>query len=132
MSLDQNSAAIDIDTNEPFCFLIPQSTMQSCQLNTVHILQAPSKVSVLMMNNSREISLRINDWNSVNLLNGEKNVLRCDAGVPRTRAIYHTNFYSLSKYHLNLFHSVNLFFYLSSNVSKIKHIYNPTLYICNI
>ena len=95
MTLDQNSTVIDVDTNEPFCFLIPQSIVQSCQLNGVQI---HSKTSVLMIN-SNKIALWINYWGSVNVEIGKINVLRCGAGLSRTR-VYYTSFYSLSKYHL--------------------------------
>ena len=57
------------DTNEPFCLNF-SITVQSCQLNSVHVLPAPSNISVLMMKGN-EIALRINDWNSVNLQNDD-------------------------------------------------------------
>ena len=91
LSEKRNVAVIDVNTTMSFCFVIPLTPVDICELNNIVVVNSTENYITNLG------YLVINNWTSVNLNNRDLNTLDCDAGEPNELAAFYANFYSLSK-----------------------------------
>jgi len=94
LSLNRNVTEIDINTTISFCFLLPAAPIVSCELGGVLV---NSSNDIVFTESGGMGIVKINNWNVVNLDNGNLNILECESGGPSIRERYYANFYSLSE-----------------------------------
>ena len=92
LSQKRSVAEIDVNTTMSFCFMIPSTPVDTCELNNIRIINSTENYVTNLG------YLVINNWTSVNLNNRAVNTLECEAGEPSVKSIFYVNFYSLSKY----------------------------------
>ena len=92
LSETQSVAVIDVNTTMSFCFVIPSTSVHTCELNGVEVAYSSENYITNLG------YLVINNWTSVNLNNGDLNTLECEAGNPSVQKVFYANFYSLSKF----------------------------------
>ena len=91
LSENRNVAIIDVNTTMSFCFVIPLTPVQTCELNDIQLVNSTENYITNLG------YLVINNWTSVNLINRNLNTLECEAGDPSVQELFYANFYSLSK-----------------------------------
>ena len=92
LSKNRNVAEIDVNTTMSFCFVIPSTPVDTCELNNIRLVNSTENYITNLG------YLVINNWTSVNLNNRVLNTLECEAGEPSVKNTFYANFYSLSKY----------------------------------
>ena len=112
LSENRNVAEIDVNTTMSFCFMIPSTPVHTCELNNIGIINSIENYITNLG------YLVINNWTSVNINNGDLNILVCDAGDRSVQELFYANFYSLSKYSIIVAYSHALMFVLLSSFQK--------------
>ena len=107
LSENRNVAEIDVNTTMSFCFVIPLTPVDTCEVNDIAIINSTENYITNFG------YLVINNWTSVSINNGDLNTLECDAGDPSVQEQFYANFYSLSKYSIIVAYSHALMLFCS-------------------